>query len=199
MKNKKKLIFSVTLVTLFALTTVALAFFTAKDSVTNKFTVGNLDIEVEEPEWKDKDSWTGEKIQKEAMIANTDTLPGIIRVAIEPRWERPEGGFYGGDISLLNIEYANITKDYTKKDSWYYGGDGYYYYTSVVNPGEKTLEIIKSIEFNIPKGQEDKYSEKKLKAVVRGESVFSLAGTFEDSWSGLNKDVIKMLTELSKE
>ena len=198
MKKKKKLVVFLALSTLIALTAVTLAFFTAKDSVTNKFTIGNLTIKVDEPGWKDKDSWTGEKVQKIARVTNTDTFPAIIRVAVEPRWEDPNGGFFGGNISLLNIEYSNITKDYTTTNSWYDGGDGYYYYTTIVQPGEATEDIIKSIEFNVPEDQKDKYDEKKLKAVVRAEAVFPKAGTFADSWSGLHDDVKKMLTDLSK-
>ena len=93
---------------------------------------------------------------------------------------------------------TSTTTDPTQADSWYDGKDGYYYYTSVVNPGESTKNIIESVKFNVPENQKDKYNKETLKAVVRADAVFSKAGTYEQSWSGLSDDVKKMLNNLSK-
>ena len=197
MKNKKKIAVILALLALVTLTCGTLAFFTAKDDVKNQFTIGNINISVQEPEWKDTDKWTGEQVDKIANVKNTDTFPTLIRVAVEPRWEDANGNFYGGDISLLKFEYVNVTTDPTQADSWYDGKDGYYYYTSVVNPGESTKNIIESVKFNVPENQKDKYNKETLKAVVRADAVFSKAGTYEQSWSGLSDDVKKMLNNLS--
>lgn len=99
MKNKKKIIIILALVALISLTSITIAYFLAKDEVKNSFTVGDLTVDVEEPGWEDPTVWQGEELAKIANIKNTNTMPEIIRVAVEPRWEDGSGKFVSGDIS----------------------------------------------------------------------------------------------------
>jgi alternate signal-mediated exported protein len=198
MRNKKKLILILALITLVALTSVTIAYFLAKDEVKNSFTVGDLTVDVQEPGWEDPKVWQGEEVAKIANVKNINTMPEIIRVAVEPRWEDANGNFVSGDINLVEFQYANITTDPTVPNSWYDGKDGYYYYTSIVPSETSTSDIIKSVKFNVPDSEKDKYNTDSLKAVVRAEALFSSVQSWKTDWTVNNGDVIALLTSLTK-
>jgi len=198
MKNKKKTILILALVALISLTSITIAYFLSKDEVKNSFTVGDLTVDVKEPGWVDPKVWKGEEIAKIANVKNTNTMPEIIRVAVEPRWQDASGDFVSGDISLIEFKFANITTDSTVPNSWYDGKDGYYYYTSVVPSEVNTSNIIESIKFNVPDTEKDKYNTDSLKAVVRAEALFSSVQSWKTDWTVNNADVIALLTSLTK-
>lgn len=198
MKNKKKFILILSLITLVTLTSVTIAYFLAKDEVKNSFTVGDLTVDVQEPGWEDPKVWQGEEVAKIANVKNTNTMPEIIRVAVEPRWEDANGNFVSGDINLVEFQYANITTDPTIPNSWYDGKDGYYYYTSIVPSEISTSDIIKSVKFNVPDNEKDKYNTDSLKAVVRAEALFSSVQSWKTDWTVSDGDVIGLLTSLTK-
>ena len=198
MKNKKKIISILAIVTLIALTSITIAFFIANDEVKNSFTVGDLSVDVNEPGWEDPKVWHGEEIAKIANVQNTNTMPEIIRVAVEPRWQDKDGNFISGDISLIEFKYMNVTTDSTVPNSWYDGKDGYYYYTSTVPAGASTSSIIESVKFNVPDTEKDKYNTDTLKAVVRAEALFSSVQSWKTDWTVNNSDVIVLLSNLTK-
>lgn len=198
MKNKKKIIIILALVALISLTSITIAYFLAKDEVKNSFTVGDLTVDVEEPGWEDPTVWQGEELAKIANVKNTNTMPEIIRVAVEPRWEDGSGKFVSGDISLIEFKFVNITTNPTVPNSWFDGKDGYYYYTSVVPSEVSTSNIIESIKFNVPDTDKDKYNTDTLKAVVRAEALFSSVQSWKTDWTVNNPDVVGLLTSLTK-
>lgn len=198
MKNKKKVIIILALVALISLTSITIAYFLAKDEVKNSFTVGDLTVDVEEPGWVDPKVWQGEELAKIANVKNTNTMPEIIRVAVEPRWEDGSGKFVSGDISLIEFKFVNITTNPTVPNSWFDGKDGYYYYTSVVPSEVSTSNIIESIKFNVPDTDKDKYNTDTLKAVVRAEALFSSVQSWKTDWTVNNPDVVGLLTSLTK-
>lgn len=198
MKNKKKIISILAIVALLSLTSITIALFLSKDDVKNSFTVGDLTVNVQEPGWEDPKVWQGEEIGKIANVKNTNSMPEIIRVAVEPRWEDASGKFTGGDISLIEFQYSNITTNVAVPNSWYDGKDGYYYYTSIVPSGAITTDIIESIKFNVLDSEKDKYNTDTLKAVVRAEALLSSAQAWKTDWTVNNSDVIVLLESLTK-
>ena len=66
--------------------TGALAFLTAKDSAENKFTVGNVDIELTEPSWVEADGENivpGQVIAKDPTITNTGKNDAYVYMMVE--------------------------------------------------------------------------------------------------------------------
>lgn len=194
-KRRKKII--AIILSIVILTSGTMAFFISKDTIANYFKVGDLTIDVEEPNYKEPDNWQGEKVIKDANIKNTNTMPELIRVAIEPRFEDDNGEFYSGNVNLLEFEFVNVTEDKSAKDKWIDGGDGYYYYTSVLKEGENTSNIINSVKFNVLDKDRELYNEKTLKAVVRAEAVFSGSNGWKTEWNVENRKISEMLEKLS--
>lgn len=196
--SKKKILIASVLATLLTVSAVTYAYFTARDSVDNDFSVGDLEIEVKEPGWKDPEEYNGGKLEKLAKVENVNTFPAIIRVAVEPRFEDEKGNFFEGNTNYVDFEFTNITTNPNDSDSWYDGKDGYYYYTSVVKPGESTKEIIKSIKLSLPDNSKVDYNNIDLKAVVIAEALFPQSNSWKTDWNDLNSDVQTLLTRLGQ-
>ena len=198
--KKRILIIISTLIIITGLTSIAYAFYISKDKANNKFTVGNLTENINE-DFKEPDSWNGQKISKKAWVENTNTMPEIIRVAIEPRFEDKDGNFFSGNINYIKFNYANVTTNINDKNKWYYGDDGYYYYTSVVYKGEKTSNIINSLKFNGPDSEKATYEGLNLKAVIRSEALFSAVDSWKKDWKvdENNKKLVALLNNLNKD
>ena len=202
MSNKKKKIIVISVIaSLIALTSITIAVFTAKDEVINDFKVADVDVKVDE-KWHEPDSWSGESLEKVAKFTNKlqtaegKGMPAMIRVAVEPRWEDKDGNPYLGDINCVEFEFSNVTDNINTKGSWYKANDGYYYYTSVVMPGESTNDIIKSIKLkdSVTDIEKEAFDGKELKAVVRAEAIFSGSNKWKVDWNITNTEVINLLS-----
>lgn len=196
-RTKKRIKIISTLISIVILTSSTFAFFVSKDTATNNFKVQDLTIKIEEPNWKEPDSWNGEDITKDAHVTNTNTIPEFIRVAIEPRFADEDGNFYMGNVNDITFTYDNLTEDSTESNKWINGNDGYFYYTSIVKEGESTTHIIKSLKLNISEIDSDKYDGLTLNAVVRAEAVISNSSAFKTNWKIKNDKIIEMYTRLS--
>ena len=83
----KKKILSICLVAVIAAMAIAgasLAYFTAEDTATNVFTVGNVAIDLTEPEWDKKGAvdapevYPGEALAKDPTVKNTLCGSGLV-------------------------------------------------------------------------------------------------------------------------
>ncbi len=120
-----------------AVTGGTLAYFTDKDAETNTFTVGNVDIELTEPGWKNpetgepaqgmKDAETvypGERLAKDPTVENIGSNPCFVRVKVTGLDQFVEK--YGEDAMIgLRTDYV----DDKLGEDWVKHTDGYYYYT----------------------------------------------------------------------
>ncbi len=76
----------------------------------------------------------------DVRVTNTSNIPAYIRAAVVVTWTAEDGSIsakapqHGTDYSL-DIDLAN---------GWAYHNDGYYYYTSAVEVGAFTNQLIKS-------------------------------------------------------
>ncbi|WP_250674342.1 BsaA family SipW-dependent biofilm matrix protein [Paraclostridium ghonii] len=210
MKNKKKLllILSTLIILIIAMAGVTLAIFTSKDKVKNVFGVGEIKIEVEEEFPKDP-PWNQIKpIKKEVNIKNTTSNnEALIRVNITPRWVNEVRGkevLFSGDTSdkVVELELCNILNDLTQQTSkghWIYGKDGYYYYTEILKPQEKTEDILKSVKVNVNENTVEnpkEYENKILKVDVNAEGVQPTIDAYKDTWNVQDENIKKLLNDL---
>lgn len=98
------------------------------NSLTNTFTIGSIDTEIEE----DLPAVVDSKISKKPKIKNTGKNDALVRarVTVSPQSIIDEFG-----IELeMNTEY------------WTDGGDGYWYYKNLLKPSELTKPLFNSVE-----------------------------------------------------
>lgn len=99
------------------------------DPVVNTFTPGKVSCQVEE-EFNDANT-----VKTEAVIKNTGNVPAYIRVAVVANTV-DENGDITGMADLSQVDWLN-------EANWTKGGD-FYYYKGVVQPGEKTDNLLKT-------------------------------------------------------
>ena len=121
----KKKIISLCLVVALGATAVVggtLAYFTDKDQEVNTFTVGNVKIDLTEPNWGEEEKecvYPGERLAKDPTIENIGANPCFVRVSVSNLDQ-----FGADNMITLRTDYV----DGKLGDGWEKYGD-YYYFT----------------------------------------------------------------------
>lgn len=141
---KKKIVTVCLVIALVAIAAMGtLAYFTGDDSATNTFTVGNVKIDLTEPQWDASGSqdaptvYPGEPLAKDPTVENVGLNPCFVRLEITG-WDCL--GEDAGDI-IYRTNYV----DNALGTDWVKHTDGYYYYTKVLAVGEKTTAVFDQI------------------------------------------------------
>lgn len=144
MKAKKKIVSLALAASLAAVAVVgsSLAYFTDKDTADNVFTVGNVSIDLTEPNWAGEGSkdapeaYPGEALQKDPTVTNDGKNPAFVRIKVE-------GWNCLGENNM--ITYRTDYVENKLGDKWVAGNDGYFYYTEVLESGKATDALFDQI------------------------------------------------------
>lgn len=125
---KKKLLAMCLVVALAATAIIGgtLAYFTDNAVATNEFTVGNVDIDLTEPNWDDHGKtdadtvYPGQCIDKDPTVENIGNNPCFVRVSVSNLNQFNEKG---------DIVYITNSSENTLGEGWVDGNDGYFYWT----------------------------------------------------------------------
>ena len=145
---KKKIIALCLCIAMIAIAVVSgtLAYFTDDDSKTNTFTVGNVSIVLNEPNWDTTgaaealDAYPGEALAKDPTVTNDGKNPCFVRISITGLDKFVEK--YGQDAKII---YRTGYVDNVLGDNWELHNDGYFYCTKVLQPGESTDALFDQI------------------------------------------------------
>lgn len=144
---KKKIIALALVLCLVAVAVVGgtLAYFTDEDNAKNEFTVGNVDIDLTEPNWDEtgkeeaEDAYPGEPLAKDPTVTNTGKNPCFVRVSVSNLDQFGDAGM---------IIYRTDYVDNALSSEWTYY-EGYYYYhkegNGVLPAGETTDALFDQI------------------------------------------------------
>lgn len=117
MNKKKILVLAMTLSMVAILAMGAtLAYFTDTDTVTNVFTTGNVEIEIEEQVDEDTLLMPGKKINKDVFVKNTGSQPAYVRVHIAFPAEMDDGN--PSFAAVNNFLHWNFTRDSYADGQW---------------------------------------------------------------------------------
>lgn len=149
MKNTKRkvlvTVLAVALVVLCAMGTTA--YFTDRGTATNVITTGGVKIELVESALVDDELvpfedvsgvLPGDNISKIVEITNTGKSDAYVRISVEKAITLAEG--VQGEVDLSLVELDINTNAWTEQD-------GYYYYNSVLKPGETTEPLFTTVSF----------------------------------------------------
>ena len=150
---KKKIFALMLCVALLAVAVVGgtLAYFTDTDDAENVFTVGNVDIDLTEPEWDkvveaeaNKHVYPGEPLAKDPTVTNLGNNPCFVRISVEGLDQFT--ATYGADAKIITRS-ADVDGTYVEgiHDDWKLHTDGYYYYTKVLDSGATTPALFDQI------------------------------------------------------
>ena len=164
--------------------------FTDSDSVTNNFTVANIDVDIEE-EFTTPTDWDGSSHKKLVKVQNNSNGPALIRISIQKRWVDDKGNPWAGDTNFIKLNFSKH-----EENLWVDGEDGYLYYNKILDQKEFTQEILDSVELNIPTELKERYSSKKVIVDVKTEAVQATKDGYNAAWKNLNSYIKTMLNEL---
>lgn len=117
---------------------------------------------------------------------NEGTQPAYVRVRIFPSIETqlPDGTWaVHGGIPVQRINYVH------EYDGWVDGGDGYWYYTRILKPGEETSAmVIKELTVDLTEDEQAAYGEDILRVdvLIRLESTQASNELWKINW-GIDK------------
>lgn len=103
-----------------------LAYFTDTDEASNVFTVGNVEIDLTEPNWDDHGKaeaetvYPGEPLDKDPTVENIGNNPCFVRVSVS---NLDQFGDKGEIVYLTKWVEGNLG------EGWVDGNDGYFYWT----------------------------------------------------------------------
>lgn len=125
-----------------------LAYFTDESEVKNNiFTVGNVEIKLDEPNWDSTGSedapevYPGEALAKDPTVTNTGANPCFVRVSVNGLdCLKTEAD---GDEMLIHVRTGYVVD--ALGDDWVLHTDGYYYYTKVLAANADTTPVFDSI------------------------------------------------------
>lgn len=184
---KKKLTAVALIVCMIAIMLVgaSLAYFTDETEVKeNTFTVGNVEIELTEPNWDgegegegqgSKDApevYPGEKLAKDPTVTNVGANPCFVRIKVTGLdCLKDACGETTGDATLITVEGVN--------SDWTLHTDGYYYYNKVLEADKATPACFAGIR--IPTALENGDAEAEFHVDVYAEAVQAQGA--KASWS----------------
>ena len=129
-----------------AIAGASLAYFTAEDTATNVLTVGNVAIDLTEPEWDKKGAvdapevYPGEALAKDPTVKNTGKNPCFVRISVTG-WD----SLKNAKLSDQDITYRTDYVDEKLGENWVKHTDGYFYYTKVLAVDETTDALFDQI------------------------------------------------------
>ena len=144
----KKKIFAIAFAAILAVTAItgaSLAYLTDEEEAENVFTVGNVDIDLTEPNWnatgkeEAQDVYPGEPLAKDPTVENIGANPCFVRISVSNLDQFAEK--YEGAMITYRTNYV----DGALGDDWALHTDGYFYYTKVLAVGEKTDALFDQI------------------------------------------------------
>ena len=145
--NKKKILALCLIVCLLATAAVGgtLAYFTDTGAATNTFTVGNVDIDLTEPNWdatgskEAADVYPGEALAKDPTVTNIGKNPCFVRIEVSGLNQFTTK--FGTDAM---ITYRTDYVEGKLGDNWVLY-NGCFYYSKVLQPGETTDALFDQI------------------------------------------------------
>lgn len=186
MGNKKKIIISATIIALLIISTVVWALFTARKDDDANIQVGEIEVVLEE-DWPDDVTEFGiERNQKKVWGRSTGDKKAYVRMRFVPIVEY----YYvekddNDNITLAEwrtapIPQENIRVKVKNASDWVLQGN-YYYYKSILNPGETTSKI--DIEWEVYEMPSEIARYEKIRTDVR--VILEYAQTTNDAWKEL--------------
>ena len=177
---KKKIIALALVLCLVAVAVVGgtLAYFTDEANAKNEFTVGNVDIDLTEPNWEEtgkaeaEDAYPGEPLAKDPTVTNTGKNPCFVRVSVSNLDQ-----FGNAGMIIYRTDYV----DNALSSEWTYY-DGYYYYhkdgNGVLPAGETTDALFDQIV--IPVGVTNNAETQPIEVIAQAVQAQGARASFSD-------------------
>jgi len=160
-----------------------LAWFVVSERKVNKLTtppdqtfrIKVLDIFEEPPTPPGK----GDSFAKTVGAVNVGDKRGLVRVMLLPVFESDDG-------TLLPASFGDQLIFTINESNWLYGGDGYYYYLHILEPGQDTNTLGRNLFTQVTLSEDlgDEYIDATLRIEVKCEAVDLKQDNYRVAWWG---------------
>lgn len=182
-KRKQRILVMCILAALVMTVGTTLAWFVTVDSKVNELTtppertfrIKVLDIFKEPSTPPDK----GDSFAKAVGAVNVGDKPGLVRVMVLPV-------FIADDDTLLPAKFGEQLSFTIDDTHWRYGGDGYYYYLHVLEPGQDTNSLGRNLfsQVTLSDDLSYEYIDATLRIEVKCEAVDLKQDNYRVAWWG---------------
>lgn len=142
-----------------------LAFFTAEDNAINRLTTGNVNILLNDDTILDEELVPfpeegligfvpGDVVDKIVSVTNTGDNPVWVRISIDPSITPGQIEDEIQTQAVLDFQYITMDLNIGSEGDWMLGADGWYYYKTILDPGETTANLFTTVSFDIEMGNE---------------------------------------------
>ncbi|HRC53740.1 MAG TPA: SipW-dependent-type signal peptide-containing protein [Bacillota bacterium] len=167
MKMKKKtILISVLLVACFAIG-VTYAWFTYAEAKENVFTMGTVDVEVEENFEEVGNAVQDQSYEKTVQVKSNGNKKTYVRVKLFPEWSNP------------SLPVSNVVLQLADNEDWVLHEDGYYYFKYYLTQGQCSSLLLTNVSFT-ELGPE--YIGKFLTVKVVAEGVQTTHDAWKEVW-----------------
>jgi len=175
---KKSLLVGMLVFSLAALLVVGgtMAWFTDNATVTNLFTAGTVEIQVNEYDFEDIVDWNpGDTTDKDVSVISNGSKQTYVRVMLTPVWYDGENEADG--VNAENVELI-LAEDWG--DNWV-ESEGWYYYKEILEKDDETELLLDAVYL---KGEDtgNEYQGLTLRIEVEADAVQASNGAFKDAW-----------------
>lgn len=186
MRKKRKILLFLSGCLSLLLIASTFAFWTGKINHTNELKADNINAKIEETFEPSKPVGL---VTKEVAFKNASSNASFLRISYAETWEKTEGD----NKTLLNNQLNGkdvATKNWQNgfgenSELWTDGGDGWYYYNQVLEPGAETKNILEAVSFPEYSGAYQDYKDADYQLYFRMELL-----QVSDSQSTLNSDEV---------
>ena len=149
--RKKKNIVFVSCAAVLVLVGGTISYHSSRGFFTNLFHLGYWQNETVE-DFTGPDNWSiCEEVPKTVIGRNTGNMPAIARLKYEEYWKAAGSTStdHTSELSLVDGDNDPIaTVNLQNEVDWVDGGDGWYYYRYILQPGDETTSLLKSVTLN---------------------------------------------------
>ena len=142
---KKKIVALCLIIALLAIALIGgtMAYFTDTKAQDNVFTVGNVKIQLTEPNWVEADgtdTYPGQVLPKDPTVENIGRNPCFLRIQVT-------GLYCLVTDNMITYETNDVAGDLGA--DWVLHTDGYYYYSKVLAAGATTSPLFEQIRIPV--------------------------------------------------
>lgn len=122
---------------------VTYAAFKAEKRTTNVITIGKVNVNLIDIYKRPDVVAPGDEVSKIVSAENNGQNNEYVRIKLRKIWtDKKNNEVKDMNHNLININFPN-------KEDWIDGGDGYYYYQNILEPGERASDLLNSFKLSL--------------------------------------------------
>lgn len=145
---------------------ITYAAFKAEKRTTNVITIGNVNVNLIDIYTRPDVVAPGDEVSKIVSAENNGRNNEYVRIKLRKVWTDKENK----EVKEMDPNFIDI--NFPNTEDWIDGGDGYYYYQNILEPGERASDLLNSFKLSL---DYEPYADKDIEGniIVSAEAIQS--------------------------